>query len=75
MDVRLPDMGGVDAARTLGRDERTARIPVVALSALPLENDDDWRLAAGFAGHVAKPISVGRFSEPGTPLLRCRAEG
>ena len=43
MDVRLPDMSGVDAARTLGRGERTARIPVVALSALPLENDADWR--------------------------------
>jgi hypothetical protein len=37
---------------------------VVALSALPLDNDADWRLA-GFAGHVAKPISVGEFSEHG----------
>ena len=35
---------------------------MVALSALPLDNDADWRLA-GFAGHVAKPISVGEFSE------------
>lgn len=62
MDVRLPDMSGVDAARTLGRGERTARIPVVALSALLLGNDTDW-LVAGFAGHVAKPISVGEFPE------------
>ena len=62
MDVRLPDMSGVDAARTLGRGERTERIPVVALSALALESDADWRLA-GFAGHLAKPISVGEFSE------------
>jgi len=62
MDVRLPDMSGVDAAKALGREERTAGIPVVALSALALEDDADWR-QAGFAGHIAKPISVGEFPE------------
>ena len=62
MDVRLPDMSGVDAARTLGCGERTARIPVVALSALAVEGDDDWR-QAGFAGRLAKPISVSAFPE------------
>ena len=61
MDVRLPDMSGVDAARALGHGEQTARIPVVALSALALEGDD-WR-SAGFAGHVAKPIRVDEFPE------------
>jgi two-component system, cell cycle response regulator DivK len=63
MDVRLPDMDGTDAARALAGGVRTARIPVVALSALPLESDDDWFLAAGFAGYVEKPISVGDFPD------------
>ena len=60
MDLRLPDMDGTAAARTLGEAERTAGIPVVALSALPL-GGGDWFLAAGFAGYLEKPIRVDEF--------------
>ena len=63
MDIRLPDMSGIDAARALGGVAGTARIPVVALSALPLAGQDDWLLAAGFAGYLEKPISVGEFPD------------
>ena len=58
MDLRLPDMHGTDAARTLADGAQTARIPVVALSAVPFEGDGEWLLAAGFAGYLEKPISV-----------------
>jgi two-component system, cell cycle response regulator DivK len=61
MDIGLPDMDGTTAARKLREAARTARIPVVALSALPLE--DNWFLAAGFAGYLEKPISVGAFPD------------
>jgi two-component system, cell cycle response regulator DivK len=63
MDLRLPDMDGVDATRRLAAHERTARIPVVALSASPLEGSDDWLEEAGFAGWLEKPIHVSRFPE------------
>jgi len=63
MDLRLPDMDGMEAARRLKGDMRTVRIPVVALSALPLEGNDDWLEAAGFAGWLEKPIHVGTFVE------------
>jgi two-component system cell cycle response regulator DivK len=61
MDIRLPDMDGTTAARKLGKAAATARIPVVALSALRVEGD--WFLAAGFAGYLEKPISVGSFAD------------
>ena len=60
MDVRLPDMHGTDAALALGADARTARIPVVALTALRID-DGDWLRAAGFAGYLQKPIDVGEL--------------
>jgi two-component system cell cycle response regulator DivK len=63
MDLRLPDMDGAEAARTLRADDSTARIPVVAMSALPLEGRGDWLGAAGFAGSLEKPIHVGTFPD------------
>ena len=59
MDLRLPDMDGAEAAQVLAAAPRTARIPVVALTALPLRGDD-W-FAAGFAGYLEKPIRIHEF--------------
>lgn len=58
MDLRLPDEDGAEAARRLRVDERTAGIPVVAMSALRL---DDVRVAVGeegFAGYIEKPVDI-----------------
>ena len=63
MDLRLPDMDGTDAARKLAGETRTARIPVVALSAHRLEGGSDWIAAARFAGYLEKPISVRDFPD------------
>ena len=63
MDLRLPDIDGAQAARRLGENERTSRIPVVAMSVMPLEESGEWLEAAGFAGWLAKPIRVGTFPE------------
>jgi two-component system cell cycle response regulator DivK len=63
MDLRLPDMDGVEALGRLAEHERTARIPVVATSASPLVGSGDWLEAAGFAGWLEKPIHVRRFPE------------
>jgi two-component system cell cycle response regulator DivK len=61
MDLRLPDVDGAEVARALADDARTAQIPVVALSAMHLE--DEYVRAAGFAGFLAKPISVRDFAQ------------
>jgi len=58
MDIQLPGMDGVAAVGELKRDARTAKIPVIAVtaSAMPLERESILR--AGFDGYQAKPISV-----------------
>jgi two-component system cell cycle response regulator DivK len=58
MDLRLPDLDGSEATRRLAADEATARIPVVALSALPIEEAAAWFREAGFVGYIEKPIDV-----------------
>src|SRR4051794_19236953 len=37
MDIRLPDMDGIEAARRIKADARTAGIPVVALTSLVMK--------------------------------------
>jgi two-component system cell cycle response regulator DivK len=63
LDLELPDMHGTDVAVELRREARTARIPVVALSARPYVGDSDGLLAAGFVGYLEKPIDVAEFPE------------
>ena len=58
MDLRLPDLDGSAAAQMLRTEPRTSRIPVVAVTALPLDSRDDWLLDAGFAGSIRKPIDI-----------------
>jgi two-component system, cell cycle response regulator DivK len=58
MDIRLPDFDGVEALGRLRADERTAAIPVLALTAQAMEGDRDRFLAAGFDGYVSKPVNV-----------------
>jgi len=61
MDLELPDMTGAAAAQALGESTTTARIPVVALTALRLEGSDAWLRASGFVGYVEKPFDVQGF--------------
>ena len=58
MDIQLPDIDGVEALRRLRADERTASIPVLALTAQAMRGDRERFLAAGFDGYVSKPVNV-----------------
>jgi two-component system cell cycle response regulator DivK len=74
MDLRLPDVDGAQAARMLRADSRTSAVPVIALTAMSLEGDEDWLRSAGFAGYIQKPIDVERFGALVAEFLRQGAE-
>jgi two-component system cell cycle response regulator DivK len=63
MDLRLPDMDGTDALRSLKRAAPTASIPIVALTAFAMKGDHERFLDAGFDGYLEKPISVREFPD------------
>lgn len=71
MDVALPGLDGVDATRQLKTEPSTVEIPVVALTASVMRSDRDRITRAGFAGMIAKPIDVLKFSEQ--VLAYCRS--
>ncbi|EJL38397.1 signal transduction histidine kinase [Caulobacter sp. AP07] len=61
MDIHMPVMDGVEAARTirgLEISEGRKRIPIVAVTANALVHQVEGYMAAGMDGHVAKPIEV-----------------
>jgi CheY-like chemotaxis protein len=61
MDVQLPGIDGIEALGRLRRDERTAAIPVLALTAQAMSGDRERFLAAGFDGYLSKPVDVVEF--------------
>lgn len=61
LDLRLPDADGIDVLHELKAHERTALIPVVALTAMRTGDDGDWLRDAGFSGYLEKPIDVREF--------------
>ena len=58
MDIQLPDFDGVQALHRLRANERTATIPVLAVTAQAMQGDRQEFLAAGFDGYVSKPLNI-----------------
>jgi two-component system cell cycle response regulator DivK len=61
MDIQLPGISGIDAFKQLRADAKTARIPVIALTASVTPTDRSQISAAGFDAFVSKPISLKEF--------------
>jgi signal transduction histidine kinase/DNA-binding response OmpR family regulator len=56
MDVRMPGLDGLEAARRMRAAEKGVRVPIVALTANALAENRDACLAAGMASFLTKPL-------------------
>jgi two-component system cell cycle response regulator DivK len=63
MDIQLPDMSGLEAARRLKGDEQTRAIPIIAVTAFAMAGDERKTLDSGCDAYVAKPIMLREFLE------------
>ena len=72
MDIRMPEMDGLEATRRLRAMPAFARTPIVALTASTGKEAEAAQLEAGCTAHLAKPVrpqevidAVARFLPPG----------
>ena len=56
MDIQMPVMDGYTATHEIRKDERFKEMPIIAMTAHAMSDDEDKSLEAGMNGHVAKPI-------------------
>lgn len=55
MDIQLPRISGLEAARRIRAKEELKHIPIVALTSFALSGDDKKAYAAGCDAYIAKP--------------------
>ena len=56
MDIQMPELDGLGAARAIRQDLRLAELPIVAMTAHAMASDRALSRLAGMNDHVTKPI-------------------
>ena len=63
MDIQMPVMDGMAAAKIIKADPETKGIPMIALTSFAMKGDRERFLEAGFDDHIAKPIDTRKLPE------------
>jgi two-component system, cell cycle response regulator DivK len=58
MDIRLPDISGLDLTRLLKQDHQTKGIPIIAVTAFAMRGDEAKALESGCDAYITKPITL-----------------
>ncbi len=63
MDIQLPEISGLDVTRKIKGEPEVAHIPIIAVTAFAMKDDEEKILRAGCEAYISKPISITNFLE------------
>ena len=61
MDMFMPNMDGLTATREIRKNPRWQKLPIIAVTAKAMKEDQEKCLAAGANDYLAKPIELERL--------------
>ena len=70
MDIMMPLMNGLEAARLIRENPKTRSIPILAATAKMTHADTKECLESGFNDHIAKPFTATQLTSRIEELLR-----
>ncbi len=69
MDIRMPGMDGLDATRIIRTTDQN--VPIIALTAFAMPNDEGIALSAGCSAFITKPYNKNVLMQKMNQLLGC----
>ena len=61
MDVMMPGMNGLEAMTRIRQDPRFRKLPIIAITAKAMKDDQEQCIKAGASDYLAKPIDLDRL--------------
>ncbi|MEI7668828.1 MAG: response regulator [Pseudomonadota bacterium] len=61
MDIQLPEISGLDVTKKIKSEKEIAHIPVIAVTAFAMKDDEEKIMQAGCQAYISKPISIVNF--------------
>ena len=75
MDIKMPQVDGLEATRRLKGNATTRAIPIITLTAHAMAEDRELAIAAGADDYESKPVDLPKLLEKMEGLLPPKAVG